>query len=181
MFEYMIKAADLLEKSQALSEIRERLATCVVERDLPKRIDGIRKAFARMENAPPGVKFTAALVEFVLWINGNGGSEYTPPPQAATFKDPAVLIKLLPYTKYRFVLSGDVAMFYPAQVQEKGLPVTLAFAEALLRQLPEKQVRILYIAYEGRPCQLMWVDEDGLASIKVGEGYRVQLLRELVK
>lgn len=179
MLEEIIKHVEMMPKDAIMAQIRRELIEAVVAKALPKQWRVIDERLKDLELKAEGRTFIFHVTNFVLWINGvNGNVEI---PRAKVFQDTAVMIKFLPYRKYRMVLKGQLIQIFPA-TNEPG-SVTADMAEAILRRASDKEFRKeLYLKYEGADCKVMWINEDGLCSVMTTppSGFQVKPLKELL-
>lgn len=184
MLEAIVKHVEMMPKDAVLDQIKRELIEATVGEGLPKRWATIEPRLKELDRCPEGRKFQFEVVNFILWINGMGGpgSTHVKVPQAKTYTDPASFFRFLPYAKYTFKLADKALRIFPFDPRNGGQSLTAATAEALVRQTPDKEYRKeFYIDYENNHCQLMWINEDGLASVKTGrDGYEVKPLKEIL-
>jgi len=181
MLEEIVKHVELMSKEAVLEQIKKELIDAVVVSALPKRWPQVQQRLKDLERFQEGRPFQFHTVNFILWLNGVGGNVATVVPRAQTFTDPDNLIKYLPYSKYIVKLAGKTIKIFPQHGTDR--PISPDMAQAILRRAPAKEyVREVYVLHQGAMCQLMWINEDGMASIRVSrDGYQVKPLKEILE
>lgn len=179
MLEEIVKHVELMSKEAVVEQIRKELIEKVLSGSLPKRWPVIEEKLQALSRQPEGRAFQFHAVNFVLWINGMpSAAVHVPQPQ--TFTDPATLIKYLPYQKFVMRMGDKLLQIFPGGTGEPGQPLTRELAEAILRKVDDKEYRKEIFLTQGR--RLMWVNEDGLASVRVStSGYQVKSLKEFLE
>jgi hypothetical protein len=181
MLEEIVKHVELMPKEAVLEQIKKELIEAVVNSAVPKKWTQVQQRLTELERFPAGRPFQFHAVNFILWLNGVGGNVGTFIPQPAVFRDSDTLIKYLPYSKYIVKLAGKTIKIFPQHGTDQ--PISPEMAQAILRQASGKEyVKEIYVLHEGEMCQLMWVNEDGMASIKISrDGYQVKPLKEILE
>lgn len=179
MLEEIVKHVEMMPKDAVMAQIRRELIEAVVSKALPKQWRVIEARLQDLEQKPEGRTFIFHVTNFVLWINGVGGNLEV--PRAKVFQDTAVMIKYLPYRKYRLVMKDGTIQLFPATTEPNA--ITCDMAEAILRRTNDKEFRKeLYLKYNGDACKVMWINEDGLCSVMTTppSGFQVKPLKELL-
>lgn len=181
MLEEAVKNAHLMSKQAVIEFTKQELIQAVVHQRLPRKWELIRERLTELEKTPEGKRFVFIFVDFVLWLNGMK-QQYSPIPPRTVYKEPLTLIKLLSYTHYILKMRGEIVELHPSKNGEKST-FNRTLAEAIVRQSALKGMTVkVFLTYEGKSCQLMWVDEDGKASIeREGGFYRIDSLKEMVE
>ena len=180
MLEELVKHAGNIQKDIALQQIRDRLATAFVEGELPRSLASVTEHVAYLERLDSPRQFMFALVDFVLWLNGERTKQDI--PQAKVFKDPFTLVKALPYDEYRLQIEGKNIRVFPSNIPIQGIAGKRIEVESWLRRmLNEKFTVEVFILHEGSPCKLMWLNEEGMASVKINTGYQVKPLKTFLE
>lgn len=185
MLEAIVKHVEMMPKDAVVEQIRRELIEAVLDKTMPKRWSSIEPRLKDLERCPEGRKFQFEVVNFILWINGMSGpgSTHVKVPEPKHYINPASFFHFLPYTRYTFKLADKALKIFPFDPRTGGQSITAATAEALVRQTPDKEYRKeFYINYENNHCQLMWINEDGLASVKSSrDGYEVKPLKSILE
>jgi hypothetical protein len=180
VLEELIKHAGNIQKDVALQQIRDRLATAFVEGELPRSLASVTEHVTYLEQINSPRQFMFALVDFVLWLNGERTKQEI--PQARVLKDPFTLVRALPYDDYRLQIEGKHIRVFPSTIPIQGIAGKRIEVEAWLRRMLNDKFTVeVFICHEGNPCQLMWLNEEGMASVKVDVGYQVKPLKAFLE
>jgi hypothetical protein len=161
------------------ADVRRSLINIILSGGEPtKRQDVIAARLEQVKNVPEKYMHLA-IRDFVEWMNNLPAR--TPAEAASISKDPADIIKQLPYEAYELHWLPTEVEFWPQGSTYGQRLVTKQDALNLIEKLRGSNFRIgVRLLLDGEARKIMWIREDGMTSIFYRDGYLVRPIKEFL-